>query len=58
MEHAKLSKRDIDEIVLEGGLTSLQAVKDAVREYFNNEKILRIIPEPDQHAAIGAIMAA
>ena len=58
LEKAKLSKKDIDEIVLEGGMTSMQAVKDAVGEYFNNDRILRIMPEPDQHAAIGAFMAA
>ena len=58
LETAGLDKKDIKEIVLEGGMTSMQAVKDAVGEYFNNERILRIVPEPDQHAAIGAIMAA
>ncbi|MCD6568823.1 molecular chaperone DnaK [bacterium] len=56
LEEAKLSKKDIDEIVLVGGTTLIPKVREKVREFFGKEPNKSINPE--EIVAIGAAIEA
>jgi len=56
LEEAKLSKKEIDEIVLVGGTTLIPAVREAVRIFFGREPNKTINPE--EVVAIGAAIDA
>ncbi len=45
LEEAKLSKEDIDEVVLAGGTTLIPAVREAVKNFFGKEPNKSINPE-------------
>lgn len=52
LEKAKLSKSDIDEVILVGGSTRIPAIQKAVEKYFN--KTLNRSVNPDECVALGA----
>ncbi len=52
LKDAKLSAKDIDEVVLVGGMTRMPAVQNAVKEFFGKEPHKGI--NPDEVVAIGA----
>ena len=56
LEETKLSKNEIDEIVLVGGTTLIPAVRDAVKNFFKKEPNKTINPE--EVVAIGAAIEA
>jgi len=56
LEDAKLSPKDIDEVVLVGGQTRSPAIQRLVREYFGKEPHKGI--NPDEVVAIGAAIQA
>ncbi|MEC8891204.1 MAG: molecular chaperone DnaK [Chloroflexota bacterium] len=56
MEDAGVSKGDIDEIILVGGMTRMPAVKQAVEEYFEKESHQGV--NPDEVVGIGAAIQA
>ncbi len=56
LEEAKLTKNDIDEIILVGGTTLIPAVREAVKAYFNKEPNKSINPE--EVVAMGAAIEA
>jgi len=56
LEETKLSKNDIDEIVLVGGTTLIPAVKEAVKNFFGKEPNKSINPE--EVVAMGAAIQA
>ena len=56
LEEAKLTKSDIEEIVLVGGTTLIPAVREAVKNFFNKEPNKSINPE--EVVAIGAAIQA
>ena len=53
LKDAKLSKNDIDEIVLVGGSTRIPKVQDLLRDFFNGKQPSRDI-NPDEAVAYGA----
>lgn len=56
LEEAKMTKKDIDEIVLVGGTTLIPQVREAVREFFGKEPNKSINPE--EVVAMGAAIEA
>lgn len=56
LKGAKLTKNDIDEVVMVGGQTRMPAIQDAVRKYFGREPHRDI--NPDEVVAIGAAVQA
>ncbi len=56
LKESKLSKEEIDEIVLVGGITLIPAVRDAVKDYFGKETNKAINPE--EVVATGAAIEA
>ncbi len=56
LQEAKLSKEDIDEIVLVGGTTLIPKVREEVKKFFNKEPNKSINPE--EIVAIGAAIEA
>jgi molecular chaperone DnaK len=56
LKEAKLSKEDIDEIVLVGGTTLIPAVRQAVKDFFKKEPNKTINPE--EVVAMGAAIEA
>ena len=56
LKDAKLSKKDIDEIVLVGGMTRMPAVQAKVKEIFGKEPHKGV--NPDEVVAIGAAIQA
>ncbi len=56
MADANLTTRDIDEVVLVGGMTRMPAVQEAVRKYFGKEPHKGV--NPDEVVAIGAAIQA
>ena len=53
---AKLTAKDIDEVILVGGSTRIPAVQDLVRSYFGKEP--NRIVNPDEVVAVGAAIQA
>jgi molecular chaperone DnaK len=56
LQQANLIARDLDGVILVGGPTRLPMVRDAVREYFQQDA--RIDVDPDQVVAMGAAIHA
>ena len=56
LEEAKLTKKEIDEIVLVGGTTLIPAVRTAVKEFFGKE--LNKTIHPEEVVAMGAAIDA
>jgi len=52
LEDAKVSAKDIDEVVLVGGMTRMPIVQETVKKYFNKEPHKGI--NPDEVVAMGA----
>jgi len=57
LSDAKMSKSDIDEVVLVGGSTRIPKVQQLLRQYFNGKKLCRSI-SPDEAVAFGAAIQA
>ena len=57
LKNAKLSKKDINEIILVGGSTRIPKVKSVIEEYFPKCKINNSI-NPDEAVAYGATLEA
>jgi heat shock 70kDa protein 1/2/6/8 len=53
MRDAKMTKRQIDEVILIGGTTRIPYVRDMLKDYFNGKQ-LRIDINPDEAVSIGA----
>jgi molecular chaperone DnaK len=53
LKDAKLTKEEIDEVVMVGGMTRMPAVKKLVQDYFGERKMYEAI-NPDEVVAIGA----
>ena len=56
LRDAKLSLKDIDNVVLVGGMTRMPAVQKAVKEFFGKDPSRSVIP--DEVVAIGAALQA
>lgn len=56
LKDAKLSKSDIDEVILIGGMTRMPAVQKAVKDFFGKE--LNQSVNPDEAVAMGAAIQA
>ena len=56
LKDADLSEKDVDEIVLVGGMTRMPAVQEAVRKMFNKDPHRGV--NPDEVVAIGAAIQA
>lgn len=56
LEDARLEPKDIDEIVLVGGMTRMPAVQEAVRKFFGKDPHKGV--NPDEVVAIGAAIQA
>lgn len=57
MRDAKLSKSDVDEIVLVGGSTRIPKIQELLSDFFNGKKCNRTI-NPDEAVAYGATVQA
>ena len=57
LQDAKMSKSDIDDIVLVGGSTRIPKVQQILREYFNGKELCTSI-HPDEAVAHGAAIQA
>jgi heat shock protein 1/8 len=57
LKDAKLSKRDVDEIVLVGGSTRIPKIQEMLQNYFNG-KTLNNSVNPDEAVAYGAAIQA
>jgi L1 cell adhesion molecule like protein len=57
LEDAKLSKNQIDEIVLVGGTTRIPKLQSMISEYFNGKKLNKSV-NPDEVVAAGACIQA
>merc|ERR1711959_824343 len=57
LRDAKLSKKDVDEIVLVGGSTRIPKVQNLLKEFFNGKQPSRSI-NPDEAVAYGATVQA
>jgi len=53
LSDAKMSKSDIDDVVLVGGSTRIPKVQQLLRQYFNGKELCRSI-NPDEAVAFGA----
>jgi molecular chaperone DnaK len=56
LEDARLTSKDIDQVVLVGGMTRMPAVQEAVRRFFNREPHRGV--NPDEVVAVGAAIQA
>jgi molecular chaperone DnaK len=56
LTHAKLSKGEVDEVILVGGMTRMPMVRMAVEAFF--EKAPRTDVNPDEAVAVGAALQA
>ena len=56
LQDAKLSARDIDNVVLVGGMTRMPAVQKSVKEFFGKEPCRSV--NPDEVVAVGAAIQA
>ncbi len=56
LEDAGLTARDIDQVILVGGMTRMPAVQEAVRQIFNREAHKGV--NPDEVVAVGAAIQA
>ncbi|HHH14331.1 MAG TPA: molecular chaperone DnaK [candidate division WWE3 bacterium] len=56
LEDAKISAKDIDEIILVGGMTRMPKVQEVVKEFFGKEPFKGV--NPDEVVAIGAAIQA
>ncbi|TES91228.1 MAG: molecular chaperone DnaK [Candidatus Cloacimonadota bacterium] len=52
LDDAKVTAKDIDEVILVGGMTRMPAIQEAVKKYFNKEPHRGI--NPDEVVALGA----
>jgi L1 cell adhesion molecule like protein len=57
LKDAKLSKRDIEEVVLVGGSTRIPKVQQLLSEFFNGKTLNKNI-NPDEAVAYGAAVQA
>ena len=57
LKDAKVSKSDVDKIVLVGGSTRIPKIQELLTEYFNNKTLCRDI-NPDEAIAYGATVQA
>merc|ERR1712093_410216 len=57
LRDAKISKKDVDEIVLVGGSTRIPKVQSLLQEFFNGKEPSRSI-NPDEAVAYGATVQA
>ena len=57
LKDAKLSKTDINEIVLVGGSTRIPKVVEMIKEYFDGKEVNKTI-NPDEAVALGAAVQA
>lgn len=57
LRDAKMSKSDIDEIVLVGGSTRIPKIQDLLSNYFNGKELCKSI-NPDEAVAYGAAVQA
>jgi L1 cell adhesion molecule like protein len=57
LRDSKLSKKDIDEIVLVGGSTRIPKIQQLLSEYFNGKELCKSI-NPDECVAYGAAVQA
>jgi molecular chaperone DnaK (HSP70) len=53
LKDAKLSKSDVNEVVLVGGSTRIPKVQQLIKEYFNGKEPLKSL-NPDEAVAYGA----
>ena len=58
LKNAKLSKDDINEIILVGGSTRIPKVKEIIKNYFPNCKNINDSINPDEAVAYGATIGA
>lgn len=56
--NAKLTKDDINDVILIGGSTRIPKVKEIVRNYFQNIKDIKHKINPDEAVAYGATLEA
>lgn len=57
LKDAKMSKSEIDEVVLVGGSTRIPRVQQLIKEYFNGKEPLKTL-NPDEAVAYGAAVQA
>ena len=57
LSDAKMSKNDIDEIVLVGGTTRIPRIQELLSQYFNGKKLNKSL-NPDEAVAYGAAVQA
>ncbi len=57
LKDAKMSKNDIDEIVLVGGTTRIPKIQEMLSNYFNGKELNKSI-NPDEAVAVGAAIQA
>jgi heat shock protein 1/8 len=57
LKDAKLSKRDIEEVVLVGGSTRIPKIQQLLSEFFNGKTLNKNI-NPDEAVAYGAAVQA
>lgn len=57
LQDAKLSKNDINEIILVGGSTRIPKIQDMLSDYFNGKSLCKSI-NPDEAVAYGATVQA
>ena len=58
LSKAKLSKDDIDEVILIGGSTRIPKIKDLIKKFFNNKIKINDSINPDEAVAFGATLQA
>ena len=58
LSKAKLSKEDIDEVILIGGSTRIPKIKDLIKEFFKNKIKINDSINPDEAVAFGATLQA
>jgi molecular chaperone DnaK len=56
MQNASLTVRDLDGVILVGGMTRLPTIRDAVRQYFGRDPEVGV--NPDEVVAVGAAIHA
>jgi L1 cell adhesion molecule like protein len=57
LQDAKISKSDVDDIVLVGGSTRIPKIQQMIKEYFNGKELCKSI-NPDEAVAYGASVQA
>jgi molecular chaperone DnaK (HSP70) len=57
LKDAKLSKSEVNEVVLVGGSTRIPKVQQLIKEYFNGKEPLKSL-NPDEAVAYGAAIQA